>query len=662
MQNVTWNPDLTSTIQSDLFYSIVEDIRRASDELAKFATNPVKLEPLPPGGDTGLALRAHIRRSRIQRSSEAHQHVPAIYIKYAARDTVQETVACQNVYEILQTLQAWPSKLRTTQALGIKLQSWSNFGGHGNQFDKALLSDYLELDMSDSWGSVVDSCLQTEPSNRHSTMFRLGMAAFRKDADMDAIRLLAAYTILHPMKAVVPPQWTAYTDYCKNEVPREESLVLMMKTCLIPYAGDDRDSFGLMLSGKLRRKYEAAEAAHERQQEKDCKALAKFMVRQWPCADPSLAGFEDSVLVDIEQAMQIIRPRWLQLFQNHELSGYVDKIQAILDDHQSDEGADLLTFPSKEVTVYAQRVADIVIPSLQLNLLPKACTLKHLAVQTSSVDRTSQHATLITKKPFPVFRPQLAHEMHQLDTMFRNLAGATSHVKQRYGSDLLDTLTALRKVKNNQERDLGEISDASLFSAIQAARNKLDSTFQLLRQSFEQDDDSALWLQQGNLWPATTPVVLLENLRSTSQCRFGDTMKKHLLQYAINITELQRLLRIQDFRQKRSMQRTQEEQKNVGHTNWNPSEHPDWLLLEIDANMLLREVQVVVARATISPESKENSVLQMNMGEGKTSCIMPMAAATLANGNNLVRVVVPKALLLQTAQTLIIRLGGLVGR
>jgi hypothetical protein len=41
---------------------------------------------------------------------------------------------------------------------------------------------------------------------------------------------------------------------------------------------------------------------------------------------------------------------------------------------------------------------------------------------------------------------------------------------------------------------------------------------------------------------------------------------------------------------------------------------------------------------------------------------MPMAAAVLANGHNLHRVVVPKSLLLQTAQLLHARLGGLLGR
>jgi hypothetical protein len=47
---------------------------------------------------------------------------------------------------------------------------------------------------------------------------------------------------------------------------------------------------------------------------------------------------------------------------------------------------------------------------------------------------------------------------------------------------------------------------------------------------------------------------------------------------------------------------------------------------------------------------------------GKTSCIIPMVASVLADGKQLMRVIVPKALLLQTAQLLHARLGGLVGR
>ena len=52
----------------------------------------------------------------------------------------------------------------------------------------------------------------------------------------------------------------------------------------------------------------------------------------------------------------------------------------------------------------------------------------------------------------------------------------------------------------------------------------------------------------------------------------------------------------------------------------------------------------------------------MVVAKGKTSCIMPMAAAVLADTQKLLRVIVPQSLLLQTAQMLQSRIGGLVGR
>jgi hypothetical protein len=123
-------------------------------------------------------------------------------------------------------------------------------------------------------------------------------------------------------------------------------------------------------------------------------------------------------------------------------------------------------------------------------------------------------------------------------------------------------------------------------------------------------------MQQAELWPCIRAVTLLESLRSTAVCKFGGGMKGILIAYACAITKLQRLLRIQDAHQKNNNQRVLEESENVGHLNWNPIDRPDWILFEIDANMLIRPGQVDVALATISPASKSNSVLQMNMGQG----------------------------------------------
>ena len=64
----------------------------------------------------------------------------------------------------------------------------------------------------------------------------------------------------------------------------------------------------------------------------------------------------------------------------------------------------------------------------------------------------------------------------------------------------------------------------------------------------------------------------------------------------------------------------------------------------------------------MSPQSGDNTVMQVNMGEGKSSVIIPIAAAVLADGKQLVRVVVPKALTAQMFELLVARLGGLANR
>jgi hypothetical protein len=108
-------------------------------------------------------------------------------------------------------------------------------------------------------------------------------------------------------------------------------------------------------------------------------------------------------------------------------------------------------------------------------------------------------------------------------------------------------------------------------------------------------------------------------------------MRKRIVEYGESMTAVQRLLRLQDAILRRDSHRISEEISNVGHVNWNPVDHPYWLLLEIEANILIRKDQVDVALATVAPASGSNSVLQMNMGQGKTSCIMPMVAAELAD-------------------------------
>jgi hypothetical protein len=85
-------------------------------------------------------------------------------------------------------------------------------------------------------------------------------------------------------------------------------------------------------------------------------------------------------------------------------------------------------------------------------------------------------------------------------------------------------------------------------------------------------------------------------------------------------------------------------------------------LCQVQGNFLIRRAQAETAMEIMSPQSGENTVMQVNMGEGKSSVIIPIAAAALADGKQLVRVIVPRALTVQMFELLVARLGGLTNR
>jgi hypothetical protein len=104
------------------------------------------------------------------------------------------------------------------------------------------------------------------------------------------------------------------------------------------------------------------------------------------------------------------------------------------------------------------------------------------------------------------------------------------------------------------------------------------------------------------------------------------------------------------------------EMLNVGHECWNPQDHPEWLLLEVESDIVVRKVQQEIAFAMMNPPEDKNAVMQLNMGEGKSSIIVPMVALALADRSQLVRVVVAKPQAKQMLQMLVSKVGGLVNR
>lgn len=91
-----------------------------------------------------------------------------------------------------------------------------------------------------------------------------------------------------------------------------------------------------------------------------------------------------------------------------------------------------------------------------------------------------------------------------------------------------------------------------------------------------------------------------------------------------------------------------------------PAEYPPWLLLELEQNIHIRPQQAEIAHKLIT--SNHSSCLQLQMGEGKSSVIVPLMCAAISNRIRCTRVNVLPSLFHTSIEDLRAKLGGLLDR
>lgn len=163
-------------------------------------------------------------------------------------------------------------------------------------------------------------------------------------------------------------------------------------------------------------------------------------------------------------------------------------------------------------------------------------------------------------------------------------------------------------------------------------------------------------------WPRLSPVLLLQQLSHSCWSDLPESWKQAIVGYGVAVVALQKAERLVELVRESDRDGIMQELRNVGHTNWSPYEHPEWLLMEAESGIIIRDIQANIARQMQQPDCSQNAVMQLNMGEGKSSVIAPMVAAALADGSRLVRVIVAKPQSKQMAQMLLSKLGGLVNQ
>jgi hypothetical protein len=172
--------------------------------------------------------------------------------------------------------------------------------------------------------------------------------------------------------------------------------------------------------------------------------------------------------------------------------------------------------------------------------------------------------------------------------------------------------------------------------------------------------------KDASLFPRVSPVFLLQHLSRAFWSKLSGPWREALVNYALSLAYLQRAERLLTAGRRHDRRSDLlKEMSNMGSHDSNegdPLVFPESLLLELEQGIIIRPIQQTIAAKMREPPGGANSVMQLNMGEGKSSVIVPIVSAALADGGRLVRVVVAKPQANQMMHTLIATLGGLINR
>ncbi|OXA45054.1 hypothetical protein Fcan01_20247 [Folsomia candida] len=157
------------------------------------------------------------------------------------------------------------------------------------------------------------------------------------------------------------------------------------------------------------------------------------------------------------------------------------------------------------------------------------------------------------------------------------------------------------------------------------------------------------------------PTSLLKRLMKSNQTGFTTML---IGAYGVLFTLEQRASRCIKFHEMgpSGIVPLHRERENRPHSNWSPAEFPEWLIFEIESNISIRPMQINVAKQMIAPPGDVHSVMQLNMGEGKTAVIVPLLVLNLSNYEQICRITVLKSLFKTNMTSLMFSLGGLLNR
>ncbi|KAF8601975.1 hypothetical protein BDV93DRAFT_607791 [Ceratobasidium sp. AG-I] len=658
MQTVRWN-SLPPLSQHYAFVTIAESILRRADALRLF--HPLDFEPMSYVGkleQTLLERSAH--RSRMYYPPETTARLSTILDGKDKSDHAYTGRDC-NVKEKTQIEHAasWTSRLTygrwnqptfTSYDLVSLAESWGDLNGPSEDLTLTYSSSWLDLNLPESWLSIYNLCRHANSSgNRYQLAACLASASYSNGLSEVQIHALLAFATNLTFRHLPPPNYSSYrlTDGYQPNRSRVEQLVTN-------HTRDPDDSPASNMSSRdSESAYDFGRRKREHYDSQVASLKSEFvasLMNQWPNTQPQ-ASSSYAPWFNVAPCLTEVHQYFSSCSQNTELREHLQLAGKTLFAQSSTSSLGLPVLPTtrldspREIQATFDPLDSLAPPDLMKSrMCPKlgsSPARSRVAVPKTTKDPadTSRLASLL--KEFQVSR------MHPLHA--------------RYGSDLEESRVDLAAAKVVMLPNRLPASE-DLSGNREGYQKYMRSVFVEICDSLGPSTPVEQVIAVAGVWPCRTPRAMLRRLSLWGRHSLPEHWKEALMTYARSFVEYQRTQHLVRLAQEDKREEFFKE-LDIESTGPNAAAHdPDWLLVQIDGNFRARDVQSKVANEMISPSSGANTVLQLNMGEGKSSVIVPIIAAALADSKRLVRVVVLKPLWRQMFELLVSRLAGLAGR
>ena len=671
MQSVYWCHNLGYLAQHGGFYLEVVEILKQDHRMRIFHPDTSVKHPSLPHIEADLLKREQIRSSAFRVSGfGAEDHALEYDQHYSSLDRSHNSPSCSDVYTLCRMVHDEIPCVRNDSFRGLASSLWAYLCQSGTicgpdvSFNDKVLTYDAEFILQPSklvskyWCSIHRILSSTSPRlNRFRVMMWLATLAFSGKIDMFVLEALASLYVA-PVECSLDSLSNKSFMLGKGYNMRKEDIrPLLLSAALVQTPESDLHPMPHEGNLAFKRRKKAIKDSN-----KDM-ALTKFLSHlreEWPSREPRLPSSWDSprfpAYFDTRKAMDQVCEQFAIWYDNREFRQYINEIASVMSRYPVQPVIMQPISPPYDQEPALQRqlfvcIDDILGPVPDIDMEPpRLCNvLESRSSYGSPALRTLglvEELERLSKSKYEMgYVEQLRSSIKSLQKVSQ-----TEHVTLDMGT--------LQEIISNYQAECESYSER-VYAIIVSRMLLSGRTSEPGVEEMPNQTILSLLSRIGH-FPRVSPTLLLSQLSRHRWYRLSKQWKDAFVAYGCSLTSLQQAKRLAnlmghhgDFIR---------ELQNPGHTNWDPHEFPESLLLEIENGILIRDVQEEIARQMRNLGPGENAVMQLNMGEGKSSVIVPIVAAALANKTCLVRVLVAKPQSRQMFQMLVSKLGGLLGR